>query len=95
MEQKIIYTGFNDPVSSGVNIHSAETRDLIVYQSYNGNISVVDKETGAHVLRLACRKTLSREQLEFIASDCQWCYVRPCEGRKTAGSGQRQKLRGV
>ena len=43
MEQKIIYTGFNDPVSSGVNIHSAETRDLIVYQSYNGRRNDIRK----------------------------------------------------
>ncbi|MBQ6053061.1 MAG: hypothetical protein IJL30_07260 [Clostridia bacterium] len=52
-----------------------ETRDLIVSQGHNGHLSVIDKATGAMMVHMAYIKPLTREQLEFIASDCQSCYT--------------------
>ena len=52
----------------------AETRDLIVSQSNNGHISVIEKATGAKIVHVSYLKYLKKEQLEFIASDCQHCF---------------------
>ena len=52
----------------------AETRDLIVLQANNGHISVIEKATGAKIVHVSYLKYLTKEQLEFIASDCQRCF---------------------
>ena len=54
---------------------SAETRDLIVSQAYNGHVSVIEKATGAMMVHISFLRPLTREQIEFIASDCQLCYI--------------------
>lgn len=55
---------------------TVETRDLIIYQRANHDILVIDKRSGQPIVRLECSKPFSRDVLEFIASDCQSCYIR-------------------
>jgi hypothetical protein len=52
-----------------------ETRDLIVTQDYNGYISVTEKMTGATIVQMPYLQLLTKEQLDFIASDCQYSYA--------------------
>ena len=65
----------------------AETKDLILIQAYNGHVTVVDKSTGTSIIRMTCPERLSKEQLKFIASDCQKSYTKPSE--------RREKSRGI